>query len=212
MSFGLALAAGLIGGVAALLATPLLIRIAGGESGWLRWRAHIPLAVCGIVGSATLATRPVEMLAFSVAALACALLVVLDLAAHRLPDVIVGPAVMAVVALLVLAAVLDDRPGRLGRSLLAGAMLFMLYYGLALLRRSGLGFGDVKLAGFLGVFLGWLGWPQVLVGTVAAFALGGMWAAVLLLSRRSGRGDSYPYGPWMVLGAAVGAAWGAVAG
>jgi leader peptidase (prepilin peptidase) / N-methyltransferase len=207
----LALAAGVIGGAAALVATPVLTKIAGRDSGWLRSRAHVPLSVVGIVAAVTLATNPVEMLAYAVLALACAFLVVVDLAVHRLPDIIVGPTAAALGGLLALAAVLDGELGRWGRSLLAGLVLFGLYYALALLRRSGLGFGDVKLAGLLGLFLGWLGWPQVLAGTVAAFALGGMWAAVLLVSRRSGRGGSYPYGPWMVLGAALGAAWGAVA-
>ena len=198
------------GGLAALGLTPVMRRVAAGDSAWLRSWVHVPLAVLGSLGAATLATTAAEALAYAVLAVACALLVVIDLAVFRLPDAIVGPTCAALIILLGIAAVFGGTPGRWGRALAAGVVLFVLYYGLALLRRSGIGFGDVKLAGLLGLFLGWLGWPSVLAGTLATFALGGVWAALLLLTRRSARGGSYPYGPWMVLGAAVGAAWVAV--
>ncbi len=47
-----------------------------------------------------------------------------------------------------------------------------------------MGFGDVKLAGVLGMYLGYLGWAHVFAGTFAAFLLGGLWSLALLAARR----------------------------
>jgi leader peptidase (prepilin peptidase) / N-methyltransferase len=197
-------------GLAAVALTPLTRRLVGrdgaGLGSWLPV-ALAGLAAIGAAGAAALATTTVELVAYAVLALAGALLVVVDLAAYRLPDIIVGPTAATLILLLGLAGILGGDLGRWGRSLLAGVVLLAVYLGLALLRRSGLGMGDVKLAGLLGLFLGWLGWPQVAVGTLATFVLGGLWAAVLLLARRSGRDDSYPFGPWMMLGTVVAAVW-----
>jgi leader peptidase (prepilin peptidase)/N-methyltransferase len=66
---------------------------------------------------------------------------------------------------------------------------------------EGLGLGDVKLAGVLGALLGWWGWSEALVGLLSGFVLGGLGAALLLLTRRVGRGGSLAFGPAMLLGA-----------
>ena len=79
-----------------------------------------------------------------------------------------------------------------------------------LINPSGLGLGDVKLAGVLGAFLGWLGWPAVLVGTVAAFVINAAVALVLLAARQVGTKSGIAFGPAMVAGAVVGAAYAAV--
>jgi leader peptidase (prepilin peptidase)/N-methyltransferase len=73
---------------------------------------------------------------------------------------------------------------------------------------GGMGFGDVKLAGLLGGALAWLGWGSLLVGAFGAFLLGGVYAVALVVAGRAGRGSGIPFGPWMLLGAAVGVAAG----
>ncbi len=73
---------------------------------------------------------------------------------------------------------------------------------------EGDGFGDVKLAGLLGLYLGWVGWGALAVGSFAAFVLGGVFSVGLLMLRRAGRKTGIPFGPWMLLGAAVGIVWG----
>ena len=75
---------------------------------------------------------------------------------------------------------------------------------LAIISPRGMGLGDVKLAGVLGLFLGSLGWGQLAVGAGAAFALGGLFSIILLITRRAGRKSGIPFGPWMLLGAWVG--------
>jgi leader peptidase (prepilin peptidase)/N-methyltransferase len=98
--------------------------------------------------------------------------------------------------------------GRLSAAVLggfAGAMFFLLLY---FLRPKALGFGDVKLAGFIGVAVGLNGLP---VALGSGILLGGLYAAVLLLVRAAGWKDSVPYGPPLALGGIVGL-WCAVAG
>jgi leader peptidase (prepilin peptidase)/N-methyltransferase len=74
---------------------------------------------------------------------------------------------------------------------------------------GGMGFGDVKLAGVLGLFLGFLGWPELVVGTFSAFVLGGLFSIALLLTRRATRKSGIPFGPWMLAGAWCGILFGA---
>src|SRR5205823_4860520 len=134
------------------------------------------------------------------AAIAVALAVI-DVDVQRLPNVIVFPSYAAGTLLLVPAAAVHGHWSALGRGLLAMTLLWIFYFGLSLLYRGGMGFGDVKLAGVLGLYLGWLGWSQVWIGTFAGFLLGGLVGAALLLSRRASRRSAIPFGPSMLAGA-----------
>lgn len=72
-----------------------------------------------------------------------------------------------------------------------------------------MGGGDVKLAGVLGIALGWVGWSALAVGAVAGFVFGGLYGMLLLATRRAGRRTAVAFGPWMLLGAWTGIVWGA---
>jgi leader peptidase (prepilin peptidase)/N-methyltransferase len=122
----------------------------------------------------------------------------IDLDVRRLPNRIVLPSYPVGALLLVAAG--GDRPALL-RGLAAMAVLFAGYFALASVRPGGLGFGDVKLAGLLGLYLGWLGWAQVWLGTLTGFLLGGLAGAALLAARRASRGSALPFGPAMLAGA-----------
>jgi leader peptidase (prepilin peptidase) / N-methyltransferase len=141
------------------------------------------------------------------AAIAVALALI-DLDTHRLPDAIVLPAYPVTAALLVLASWGTQDWGALVRAGIGGAVLFGLYFALAVAKPGGMGFGDVKLAGVLGGALAWIGWGALVVGGFAAFLLGGLFSIGLLLTKRAGRTSGIPFGPWMLLGAAVGVAVG----
>lgn len=136
-------------------------------------------------------------------------LALIDIDTHRLPNAIVLPSYPAVAALLLLASALHADWPALGRALIGGAALFAFYVVLVLISPRGMGMGDVKLAGVLGLYLGWFGWGHLVVGAFAAFLLGGGYAIILLASRRAARGSGLPFGPWMLAGAWVGIVFGA---
>jgi len=127
-------------------------------------------------------------------------LAAIDLDVMRLPDAIVLPSYLVAAVLLVPVAVLHDDWAAIIRGLVAAATLWMFYKLLALIPR-GMGGGDVKLAPLLGLYLGWLGWSAVAVGAFAAFLIGGIVGAALLVFRRAARKSRIPFGPYMLAGA-----------
>lgn len=131
-------------------------------------------------------------------------LTLIDLETHRLPNAIVLPSYLVVGGLFVLACVLGAGWAALLRAAIGGAILYAFYFLLRLIRPAGMGGGDVKLAGVVGICLAWLGWGPLIVGAFAAFLLGGVFGIALLLARRAGRRTAIPFGPWMLAGAWVG--------
>ncbi|GAB2694337.1 prepilin peptidase [Thalassiella azotivora] len=131
-------------------------------------------------------------------------LALIDLDVHRLPNAIVLPSYVVGAVLLGVPSLLGGEPGQLVRTALGGVVLYAAYFALALAYPSGMGFGDVKLAGVLGGYLAWVGWPALAVGGFAAFLLGGLFSAVLVVLGRAGRKTKVPFGPFMLAGAWVG--------
>jgi leader peptidase (prepilin peptidase)/N-methyltransferase len=125
----------------------------------------------------------------------------IDLACLRLPDPLVGAAFVGAVALLSVASIVDGSGVPLVRAVLAAAVLASGYLILALLPGANLGFGDVKLAGVLGLLLGWLGWRAVLLGAVLPPVINGPIALALLISGRARRRTQPPRGPALLAGA-----------
>lgn len=158
-----------------------------------------------VVGAAYLGMYPFAVLPAILywAAVGIALTLI-DLDHHRLPNAIVLPSYLVTAALLVLASVLTGEYERLLSAAIGGAALYVLYWLLAVGYRGGMGFGDVKLAGVLGMLLGWLGWAALVVGAFSAFLLGGVVGVALMIGRRATRKSRIPFGPFMMAGAVVG--------
>ena len=135
-------------------------------------------------------------------------LAMIDLDTHTLPNRIVLPSYLVGLVLLGAASVADGHGGETVRAVGGLCLLWVVYFSLGLLYRGGMGFGDVKLAGLLGLFLGYLGWGELAVGAFAAFLLGGLFALGLLVARRANRKSAIPFGPWMLAGAWVGIFFG----
>ncbi len=142
--------------------------------------------------------------AFLYLAAICVALALIDLDVQRLPNAIVLPAYPVSVALLAVASWTSGDLWALARAMIGGAALYGFYFALMVVYPRGMGFGDVKLAGIVGLYLGWVGWGALIVGAFGAFLLGGVFAIGLLASRRAGRGSGIPFGPWMILGCALG--------
>ncbi len=127
----------------------------------------------------------------------------IDLDTRRLPDVIVLPSYVVALVLLALPALLEDRWDDLLRAVLAAAALFAFYFLLMFVYPSGMGFGDVKLSGVLGLYLGWVSWGLVAVGTFTGFLLGAVVGVGAMVLGKGGRKTKVPFGPFMVIGTFV---------
>jgi leader peptidase (prepilin peptidase) / N-methyltransferase len=171
-----------------------------GRAGAPAWVVELAAVAGTALAAGAVGPRP-EALAFGFLALLGVALAAIDLAVHRLPDRLTLRAYPPLIALFAVAAVAAGTPGRLGTALAAGAVTALAYLTLVLIRPDQLGLGDVKLAGLLGIALGWFGWRAVLVGSTLAFvgcALAGLW---LLATKRGKLTSAVPLGPFMVTGA-----------
>jgi leader peptidase (prepilin peptidase)/N-methyltransferase len=136
-------------------------------------------------------------------------LAMIDLDVKRLPNVIVLPSYVVALALLSGAALVQGDLSPLLRAVMGMAALFALYFLLALVYPAGMGLGDVKLAGVLGLYLGWLGWAEVVTGGFLGFLLGGLVGMALMVGGRAARKSQIPFGPFMLGGALAAILWGA---
>ena len=127
-------------------------------------------------------------------------LALIDLDTKRLPDRLTLPSYVVAPVLIGLGALLGSDSGDLFRALIGGAAMYAFYFALAFAYPAGMGFGDVKLAGVLGLYTAWLGWGAWAVGLFGGFLFGGVWGIALLASGRGGRKSKVPFGPFMLAG------------
>jgi leader peptidase (prepilin peptidase)/N-methyltransferase len=149
------------------------------------------------------------LIAFLYLAAISVALALIDVDTHTLPNRIVLPSYLVGLALLGAAAVLSSDYWALLRAVIGSAALLLAYAALVFAYPGGMGLGDVKLAGVLGLFLGYLGWSQLVVGAFGAFLLGGVFSLGLLALKRANRKSGIPFGPWMLGGAWTGVLVGA---
>lgn len=116
---------------------------------------------------------------------------VIDIDHQLILNRIVYPA--AAIALII--DIFMPEPGFLNGLLGGGVGLAVLLVP-ALVFRGGMGWGDVKMAGLIGLVVGF---PQVLVAVVGGVIVGGLVAVILLLFRIKGRKDAIPFGPFLSL-------------
>ena len=128
---------------------------------------------------------------------------VIDARTHRLPNRMILPCYPIAALLLSGAALTAGEPHRVVSMAGGAAVLWIAYLALHLARPAGLGFGDVKLGGLLGLYLGFGGWPLVVAGTAVGLVLGGLWSLLLVSVRRAGWHTPVPVGPFLIGGAAV---------
>ncbi|WP_341926793.1 A24 family peptidase [Nocardioides psychrotolerans] len=173
----------------------------------LAWRAAVASALAGaLVGAAV---GPTWSLLFLLPLVPVGVaLAVIDWRTMLLPTRIVAPSYVLVVALVVVAVALGGDVDDLVRAgwgwVVYGGSFFVLWF----IHPRGLGYGDVRLAGVLGIALGHLGWGELLVGLYAGFLLGGVGGGLLSVLRIVER-RAFPFGPFMLVGALVGIVVGA---
>lgn len=131
-------------------------------------------------------------------------LALIDIDVKRLPDALTLPSYPVVGVLLGVAALAGSDSGDFVRALLGGAAMFGFYFALCFAYPAGMGFGDVKLSGVLGLATAWVGWGAWAVGLFGGFLFGGLWGIVLIVAKRGGRKSKVPFGPFMLAGALLG--------
>lgn len=193
----------LAGGVGALGA-PWLVGFAGAQRWWLtRPVVGAAMAAVAIVCLMGLGWRGavLPVLLAMVAATAAALV---DAASQRLPDAIVLRAYIPVLVAVGAAAALERQTWVLAAAVAGMSALWLFYLVLTLINPTGMGWGDVKLAGLLGVVLGLMGLRAALFGAGLGFLLAAGYALIVLAVRRRRRTETFPLGPFMVIGVAAG--------
>ncbi len=124
-----------------------------------------------------------------------------DLAVHRLPNRVTYPAYVVCGAAFLLDAAVMGTWGALLRAGAAAAAAFAVGALAASISPGGLGFGDVKLLGLLGLVLGWFGWGVLLTGVFLGLLAGALVSVALLITRRATWRTTIPFGPPLLAGA-----------
>jgi leader peptidase (prepilin peptidase)/N-methyltransferase len=144
-----------------------------------------------------------DLLPYSVLAALGVMLGLIDLIEQRLPSALIYSGVALIGALLATAAVAQSRGTEFGRALTGMVVLAALYLVLAVASRGGLGAGDVKLGGLLGLALGWLSWSALLAATFLGWLAAALaWLVLCSIGRRP-NDSALPMGPFLLLGAFV---------
>jgi leader peptidase (prepilin peptidase)/N-methyltransferase len=164
-------------------------------------------ALTGIFFAATIARVGVTLQAAFLLVFLCGLIVIsfIDLDHQIIPNAITLPGI----PLGLLAGLLLGDPPLLDRVMGtlvgAGFLYLVLFYGGAIYGQEAMGEGDLNLIALIGAFLGWKAVAlTILLGCLFGSALG----LALIATRRLGRRQHIPFGPFLSLGAVVALFWG----
>lgn len=130
-------------------------------------------------------------------------LALIDWRTRLLPTRIIAPTYLILIALVLIAALASGEPRLLLRAAVGWAVMGGIYVLLWVIYPAGMGYGDVRLSGLLGIVLGYLGLGELALGGWAGFLLGGVGGVVLVAFKVIDRRHN-PFGPWMLIGALVG--------
>ena len=168
---------------------------------WIGAPMAIELAAAGVVALlfARIGVQP-AVAGFAFLGVLGVALAQIDVAVQRLPDRLTLAGYPALIALLALAAAVTGSWQDLVRALLGALALGGAYLLLGVISRGQLGGGDIKLAGLIGLVLGWAGWHALVAGAILGFVLAALVGLALLATRRISRRSMISFGPYMLAG------------
>jgi len=124
-----------------------------------------------------------------------------DLVYTTIPDKIVFPTLFIVFVYLIF-----QFPSLLISNFLVSFLASGFFYLLVLVTRGrGMGLGDVKLAGLMGLILGW---PKIIVALYLAFLTGAFFSVILILLKKKKFGQHIPFGPFLATATFISIFWG----
>ena len=144
-------------------------------------------------------TLPAE-LAFTAGLISLA---AIDLERFILPRKIVYVTAGIVTGTLIAAAGLQHRWAHFGIAAISGIGAFAVFFTINAVRPAWMGFGDVRLAGLIGLALGWLGPWYIVVGFMAANLAGAFVGIVMMMVGRASRRTPLPYGVFLAGGSVL---------
>ncbi len=170
-----------------------------GRTRQLRHRLAVAAALAAGSVGAVLGWDP----ALAAWAYVCAVGVVLSFIDWRtslLPFRLVAPSYGVVAGCVGFAALVARNAGLAERAAAGWLGAYALFALMWVVYRKGIGYGDVRLSGVLGMALALVGWPALLVGLYSGFLFGAVGGGLLALVGKVDR-KGYPFGPFMVAGA-----------
>jgi leader peptidase (prepilin peptidase) / N-methyltransferase len=126
---------------------------------------------------------------------------VIDLEHYIIPNRIVYPVGYASIPLLALGAGLDGHWWWFARALIGACSAFAALYVIHFVSPRGMGYGDVRLAALLGLYLGFLGVGDVVGGLFLGFLYGAVIGSGLMITGLRTRKQHVPFGPFLAAGA-----------
>ena len=142
-----------------------------------------------------------ELFAYGLMCAMCFEQSLIDITTHRLTRSVTMRAAFIGGPLLSIAAIDNNQPGKIGVMALSFVVTLLTFMTLSLASKRGIGAGDVRLAAVLAMFLGYLGAQYVVQGLALGFILGGVFALLLLISRKATRKTRIAFGPYICIGA-----------
>lgn len=126
----------------------------------------------------------------------------IDVAHHRLPDALTLPSYPVGLALLAISVpFVTDGPRHLVDALIGMAIAWLLFVLQAFVYPSGIGWGDVKLSGVLGLYLGWFGFRALAYGLFGGYLLAAVAGLGLIAAGRATRKTKLAFGPFLLVAA-----------
>ena len=128
---------------------------------------------------------------------------VIDSQRQIIPNYIVYPTIFLSVPLLAFAALVEGEWDRFGHAMLGATLAWLALFVIHMISPSGMGFGDVRLAFVLGLFLGWIGLSHVVTGLFLGVLLIAVVGIVLAVLRLRSLQEHIAFGPFLAVGSAL---------
>ncbi len=172
-------------------------------------RVGVGIVTAVLLGAAAARIGPEpELAAYCVLFCGLVAMSVADVRVGLVPRKFLYPTLIGVAVGLLAASAVESDWHRALTAVVSGVVAFAVFFVVWFIAPRALGFGDVRLAGLIGLSLGWLGYAETYLGFLAAFVIGAVIGVAKMVVSGTGRRTALPFGPALALGAVVGVLWG----